>query len=839
MVDFKKRLEKSSYEKILNPIEIYDRLDRASDKGPLRPAQIAVLDEWHKIRRNQKDVILKLNTGQGKTLAGLLILQSKMNENDGPSLYLCPNRLLVSQTVTQAKQFGINCVTTDGELPIEFLDGKFIFVTSIQKMFNGLSKFKLGQQSIKVSNIIIDDAHACIDSIKDSYTIKLSNTHQAYQELLELFAVSLEEQGAGTYADIRKNDFGAFLPVPYWEWIDHNAEVVKILSKYSRDDVVKFAWPLIKDILKDCLCILSGENLEISPYRPPLQMFGSYYKAEHRVFMSATITDDSFLIKGLGLSEETIKSPLVYKEEKWSGEKMILIPSLIDPSLTTPEIVNMFAKSLSSRKIGIVVLCPSFQATVIWEAAGAYVAKRENIQERVEQLRSGFYSETLVIANRYDGIDLPDDACRVLIIDSMPFSEDLLDRYTESCREGSQIVNLRAARIIEQGLGRSVRGEKDYSVIILIGNDLARFVRARDSRKYFSAQTRTQIEIGFEVANLAQEEIDLDTGPVKTLRGLINQCLNRDEGWKEFYIERMNQVSQAHTSPKILEIFSAEMRAEDKYHEGECDEAANILQGIIDTKVDIVTDKGWYLQEMARYMFSSSKTRSNELQIAAHKHNRYLLKPKNGMVFSKIAVVSQKRIENIGNFIKGFGSFDELSLAVEEMLSNLRFGVRADSFEKALNDLARALGFEGQRPDKEWKEGPDNLWGLRDNEYVLFECKSEVISNRAEIYKEETGQMNNASAWFQKNYPGAKVKRILIIPTKNLSRAAGFTDDVEIMRETRLKKLRDNVKAFFNEFRHLDFANLSEDKVQRLIHAHSLSASNLLEDYSEEPRSYK
>jgi hypothetical protein len=592
----------------------------------------------------------------------------------------------------------------------------------------------------------------------------------------------------------------------------------------------------VKDILKDCLCIVSGGSLEISPYRPPLQLFGSYYKAKHRVFMSATITDDSFLIKGLGLSEETINRPLVYKEEKWSGEKMILIPSLISSSLTTPEIVEMYARAISNRKMGIVVLCPSFQSTVIWAAAGAHVAKRENIQERVENLRNKQYSETLVIANRYDGIDLPDDTCRILIADSKPFSEDLLDRYVEACREGSQIVDLKVARIIEQGLGRSVRGEKDYSVIILTGNDLVRFVRARESRKYFSAQTRAQIEIGFEIASLAQEELGIEGDPVKVLRGLIGQCLSRDDGWKEFYIRKMDQISQSHTTPNVLHIFSAEMKAENKYYDGEYEEATKILQKLLDTSIEIPSDRGWYLQEMARYMYSASKTRSNELQVAAHKSNRYLLKPKNGMVFSKIVIVSQKRIENIGVFIKGFGSFDDLSLAIDEILGNLRFSVKADSFEKALNDLAYALGFEGQRPDKEWKEGPDNLWGVRDDEYLLFECKSEVSIQRPEIYKEETGQMNNASAWFQKKYSGAKVKRIMIIPTKLISRAAGFTDNVEIMRETKLKKLRDNVRAFFNEFRTLDFSNLSENKIQNFIDLHNLSVSNLLEDYSEEPR---
>lgn len=179
-----------------------------------------------------------------------------------------------------------------------------------------------------------------------------------------------------------------------------------------------------------------------------------------------------------------------------------------------------------------------------------------------------------------------------------------------------------------------------------------------------------------------------------------------------------------------------------------------------------------------------------------------------------------------------------MSLYIDEILGNLRFGVRADTFEKALNDLAFALGFAGQRPDKEWKAGPDNLWALRDDEYLLFECKNEVRIDRADINKDETGQINNASAWFKQHYAGAKVKRILIIPTKTFSKGSGFNEEVEIMRVNSLRRLTKNVKAFFNEFRNLDFNNLSESKVQGYIDAHKLDVQSLLTEYSEQPNPY-
>ena len=109
MVDFNKHLgTKRRPKKPLRPADIYATLDLASDKGPLRPAQEAVLEDWHINRRQLRDLIAKLHTGEGKTLIGMLALQSKLNEGAGPADYLCPNNFLVDQTMAQARQFGLH-----------------------------------------------------------------------------------------------------------------------------------------------------------------------------------------------------------------------------------------------------------------------------------------------------------------------------------------------------------------------------------------------------------------------------------------------------------------------------------------------------------------------------------------------------------------------------------------------------------------------------------------------------------------------------------------------------------------------------------------------------------
>ncbi|MCD6120379.1 MAG: DEAD/DEAH box helicase family protein, partial [Spirochaetales bacterium] len=91
MVDFSKKLKERKIIRKIDPIEIYDSLDRKSETGPLRPSQEYILNEWFSKYKDKKDLIIKLHTGEGKTLIGLLILHSRLNSNEGPCLYICPN----------------------------------------------------------------------------------------------------------------------------------------------------------------------------------------------------------------------------------------------------------------------------------------------------------------------------------------------------------------------------------------------------------------------------------------------------------------------------------------------------------------------------------------------------------------------------------------------------------------------------------------------------------------------------------------------------------------------------------------------------------------------------
>ncbi|WP_225321438.1 DEAD/DEAH box helicase family protein [Rhizosphaericola mali] len=395
MVDFKKRLGSKSIEKKINPIEIYDSLDRRSETGPLRPAQEHILKEWYNERKDRNNLIIKLHTGQGKTLIGLLILHSKLNSKNSPCLYVCPNIYLAKQTVQEAKKFGIpHCSLIDEkEIPDEFLNGDKILITYVQKVFNGKSVFGLNNNSINVNSIILDDSHACIDSIKSSFTINIKKEESIYTKMLTLFYEDLENQGEGSLLDIKEGKFETILAIPYWSWINKKTEVLKLLAENEdQNKSILFTWSILKNNIVNYKAIISGSQIEITPYYIPMFHFGSFANAKHRVLMSATTQDDSFFIKGLQFDLQTINEPLINTEQKWSGEKMLIIPSLIDELLIREEIVNKYAKP-EIKKYGIVSLVPNTKFTLQYSEYRATIASATNIFELIQSLKNGKFEK--------------------------------------------------------------------------------------------------------------------------------------------------------------------------------------------------------------------------------------------------------------------------------------------------------------------------------------------------------------------------------------------------------------------------------------------------------------
>jgi replicative superfamily II helicase len=69
---------------------------KATKYAYARDVQSEVWDRWY-ARRHEDDLVIKMNTGGGKTIVGLIALKSCLNESVGSAAYFTPDHALAGQ----------------------------------------------------------------------------------------------------------------------------------------------------------------------------------------------------------------------------------------------------------------------------------------------------------------------------------------------------------------------------------------------------------------------------------------------------------------------------------------------------------------------------------------------------------------------------------------------------------------------------------------------------------------------------------------------------------------------------------------------------------------------
>ncbi|MBN9621589.1 MAG: DEAD/DEAH box helicase, partial [Actinobacteria bacterium] len=138
-LDFSRISDGSTSDSATEPRRIFSALPAKDRKYNYpRDVQSEVWERWHE-RRTERDLVIKLNTGSGKTVVGLIALKSCLNEGIGPVAYITPDKPLTGQVMREARGLGLD-VTEDPESG-RFLQGRQILITNVYTLFNGRSRF--------------------------------------------------------------------------------------------------------------------------------------------------------------------------------------------------------------------------------------------------------------------------------------------------------------------------------------------------------------------------------------------------------------------------------------------------------------------------------------------------------------------------------------------------------------------------------------------------------------------------------------------------------------------------------------------------------------------------
>lgn len=774
-------------EPLIDPRDVYAGITRRPWPF-LRQEQGEVLEGWF-IDRDHKDVVIKQNTGGGKTAVGLLIAKSSLNEGVAPAIYLVPDTYLIEQVVAEADRLEIETVfePTDAR----FISGDAVLVGTLQKLVNGVSRFGVdgsGNDIVEVGTIVIDDAHAALASVEDQFALRIPATHEFFGRLLNIFEEDLTEQSAMILREIKEGSVTALQRVPFWSWRTKQAQVLDAIAPYVTEKKFKYSWPLIKDQLALCSAIFTGTGIDIRPPAPPIHKIPSFVSAKRRIYMTATLADDAILTQDLGVDPVYIEKAITPRRASDIGNRVILAPLELDPSLD-PLAIRIFARAYADgwpdvvgrptrTPINVIVLVPSGKAAEKWDDFSDASWSVDDLKTGVPRLRAGHVG-LVVLANKYDGIDLPGDACRLLIIDGLPGAMDAVERRESSALMRSPKVLARQVQRVEQGMGRGVRDSNDYCAVLLLGPALTRVIHDPKQRALFSPATLKQLDLS---RSLSTQLAGLDS-----VREAIDLCLNQDAGWLKRDREAL-ATTNYRADAIIRQNIVANRRAFDRAVAHNWGEAEQLMRAAVEATED-PAEKGWLLEQQAVYRDITDPGGAQGVLLKAMSYNYHVIHPVAAASLPKIRAVNVQAEAVAAYLAENFTDALHANLGIRDLFDQLVWDSDHSTQAEAIwEELGRLLGFGSERPEVKYGTGPDNLWAMNNGVDIVFELKTGALPQP--IKKADVDQFAGHVRWFKEKF-GDEPVPIIVHRLAEYDRAGVMPPDARVMTEPDVQTLRE------------------------------------------------
>jgi hypothetical protein len=417
------------------PEELFGRL-QVSDPGlaNLWSQQADVLRTYASHHGVTPDVALELPTGSGKTLVGLLIAEWRRLRLEHPSAYVCPTNL-ARQVHTKATGYGISTVLLIGPRDrweasetSRFLQGHAVAVTNYHHIFNRTPR-------IVAPTLVLDDAHTAEGPVADRWSLRLDRQRQreGYFAVLAAIGEELPEHHRRALLSdeldpVQRSRVEVLLP-------DATARVspalTDVLSHHVDGTDAWYAWDAIDANLATCIVYTSWFEVLIRPFIAPTFAQEDFSSAAQRVYLSATLGAGGELERSFGRGPIARVSQPADWDREGSGRRYMLAPSAGRDGAEA----NGLIREVVDRVGRVLLLAPGEWR--LGRAAGVVLpdVPRLGVAD-VENDLTAFTSRpraALMLANRYDGIDLPGEACQLIILSGLPSGTHQQESFSLMC----------------------------------------------------------------------------------------------------------------------------------------------------------------------------------------------------------------------------------------------------------------------------------------------------------------------------------------------------------------------------------------------------------------------
>ena len=756
----------------LDPIDIFHAASVADPNiNDLWLAQGDALREWH-ANRHSGDLAVVLNTGAGKTLVGLLIAQSLVNETMRQVVYACSSIQLVEQTAEKARSYGLDVSTYhSGQFSTDlYTRGMAPCVTTYQALFNGKTIFRRHD----ISSIIFDDAHTAEHALRDQFSLNISREGMVdtYMAIVNLFHEYHRSIGrASSYAELLNGQSQRLFLVPPFVNRANVAELRRILLDAGLDQHIStmFAWEHIRDHEELCCLLISDSAVTLTPATVPVSSLPYFRNDVRRVYLSATLEAPDAFAKAFGRIPGKVIAPATTAGE---CERMILIPRISNDESTDVESAISII-----REHKALILVPTYRRSEEWNKVALLPAPTD-VTEAFSTFRNASAPEKLIMVARFDGIDLPGDTCRVLVIDDLPTGTGPLERFQwDSLGMQSSYRSIVASRIV-QSFGRISRGMSDHGVILLTGEKLVDWLKTPLNRSLLPPFLQKQIKVG--------ESISENAPNANNLASAANACLSRAEGWISSYAENMRAdvaggkfIDPAKTSSVAI----AESDFGFFLWNRDYERAVRRLDDkVLNSAFEISQNTGAWLTLWLGYAMelTGDYESAHRLYARAYSLNSNIppvsLDPilgTGGAVPTQVMKVARQMEIRRSSDVRPPRS-------IEDDLRYLDGTGSPAQTEEALRSLGQYLGLDSIRPEKEFGTDPDVLWTSEDGPAVCIELKTDK-QHGSTYRKDDVGQLANHVQWCRDNTEAVSIVPLFVGPLVPASDEASPSPKVLVM----------------------------------------------------------
>lgn len=482
-----------------------------------------------------------------------------------------------------------------------------------------------------------------------------------------------------------------------------------------------------------CIVYASPRDILIRPFISPTSTNHTFDGARQRVYLSATLGGSGELERAFG-RRKIRRLPLPESAgTPRSGRRFVVFASLLD-GVDSDEAV----RSLLAESDRAIILTPS--AWAAQRAAdellppGWKVFKREDVEKDFAKFAKSRQA-ACVLANRYDGLDLPAEVCRVVTLAGHPRATNLQEEFLATRVRASAAIAERVRARVVQGSGRCTRGPRDYALVIIADDDLASYLARPDVRRTLDPALQAELEFGFSNSGSTLEET------IENVRHFLKQ----DATWQndaEPHIAKLQAQVERALAPGADSLSAAaphEIQALERLWDGAWQEAAVSAIAVTETLqgVDAVrpyrsfwTLLGAYFTSVAAMQGLGGSVASAEAQLKlaqqASQPQSWVrealpsipqlqadaTEPFDNLAAARIAAeLARPNFNSVAN-----------GMMIEKMLADVA-GTASKPFETALTTLGRLLGADAYKPEA--KGNCDSAWCWENQLWLTLEAKSE------------------------------------------------------------------------------------------------------------------